>query len=84
MKGGTDEAQLRHDLRQPLNIALLACSNLRRRIQPVLADDDAIYLDAKMLVIEQQIARLSEMLDAAEGRNRPAASLPDEGKGRAE
>lgn len=65
MDGGTEAARHRHDMLQPLNIALLACSNLRRRIQPVLADDDAIYLDAKVQVIEQQISRLSEMLDAA-------------------
>lgn len=55
----------RHDIRQPLNIMMLACANLRARIAPRLDPEDAVYLDAKIGRIEEQVVRISEMLGAS-------------------
>lgn len=55
----------RHDIRRPLNIVMLACTNLRARIAPRLSPEDAVYLDAKIGRIEQQVERISGMLGAS-------------------
>lgn len=62
----------RHDIRQPLNIVMLACANLRVRIAPRLCPENAAYLDAKIARIEEQVERISGMLG-------PSATTPGPG-----
>ncbi len=63
----------RHDIRQPLNIMMLACANLRARIAPGLSPEDAAYLDAKIGRIEEQVQRISGMLENSTTRSGPSA-----------
>jgi hypothetical protein len=65
-----DVSLSRHDIRQPLNIVMLACANLRIRIAPHLGPEDAAYLDAKIGRIEEQIARISDMLGSGPDTDR--------------
>ncbi|MCZ8326393.1 MAG: hypothetical protein O9283_14125 [Sphingomonadaceae bacterium] len=70
----------RHDIRQPLNIVMLACANLRARIAPRLGPEDAVYLDAKIARIEEQVERISGMLGASATTPGPnAADAPAKG-----
>ncbi|MFN3747960.1 MAG: hypothetical protein ACK4SJ_04655 [Sphingorhabdus sp.] len=54
-------AQL-HQLVQPLNIIILSCGNIRHRIMAVLGENDAEYLETKLNRIEEQVARMNQLL----------------------
>lgn len=69
----TDKRQLMHDLRQPLNVISLAVSNLRVRLSGRLAEHDQGYLEAKLAKIDQQVVRVTEIL---EGKGNGGASEP--------
>lgn len=55
-----------HDLRQPLNVIGLACANLRCRLSPALQNAERAYLAEKLGRIEEQIARLSSLIEMAD------------------
>lgn len=61
-----------HDLRQPLNVMALACANLRSRLSPELQSAERAYLTDKLDRIEEQIARLSSLIEMAD-LSRPAS-----------
>lgn len=52
-----------HDFRQPLNVMSLILGNVRTRMRGCLLPDDAAYLAGKVVALEQQIARLSVLVD---------------------
>ncbi len=52
-----------HDLRQPLNVIALAVGNVRARIVPGLGEAEAGYLEGKLGRIEEQVARMTELLE---------------------
>ena len=60
-----NERPTAHDLLQPLGVIQLTTGNIRKRIGPVLDAADADYLAAKLQRIEQQVARLAEMVTGA-------------------
>ena len=62
-------SKLLHDVRQPLNIMMLCCANLRTRFGSLLLPEDAAYLEAKLERIEKQLNRISEMI-ATEANDR--------------
>jgi len=51
-----------HDIAQPLNVIRLSCSNIRASPFNDVENDKA-YLDKKILRIEEQVDRLSALLD---------------------
>ena len=51
-----------HDMAQPMNVIRLCCSNIRARPFDDVEHDKA-YLDKKILRIEEQVDRLSALLD---------------------
>ena len=51
-----------HDIAQPLNVIRLSCSNIRARPFNDVENDKA-YLDKKILRIEEQLDRLTALLD---------------------
>ena len=51
-----------HDIAQPLNVIRLSCSNIRTRPFNDVENDKA-YLDKKILRIEEQLDRLTALLD---------------------
>ena len=52
-----------HDLRQPLNVMSLILGNVRVRMRGCLLPDDAAYRAGKVVALEQQIARMSVLVD---------------------
>lgn len=57
-----DQQDRFHEIAQPLNVIRLCCSNIRTR--PFNdAEQDKIYLDKKILRIEEQVDRLTALLD---------------------
>lgn len=62
MTDGSSAASFAHELRQPLNIIRLACGNIQARLLPALGREDAAYLESKLSRIEQQIARMAELI----------------------
>lgn len=53
-----------HDLRQPLNVIALAVGNVRARLVPALDESDAAYLSSKLDRIEEQVARMTELIES--------------------
>lgn len=53
-----------HDIKQPLNVIRLACSNIRTRLTSRMSEEDAAYLVAKLDRIEHQIERAADLLEA--------------------
>lgn len=60
---GEELRRLLHDLKQPLNIIRLANGNVRHRVVPTLADEDAAYLSAKLDRIEEQVQRAADLVE---------------------
>ena len=55
------DAKTLHDVMQPLNIIQLSCGNIRARIAS-FSTDEAEYLIAKVMRIEEQVVRAAELL----------------------
>jgi hypothetical protein len=62
------DAKTLHAVLQPLNIIRLSCGNIRTRMGKY-ATDDAEYLIAKLLRIEEQVVRATELLQDLKKRN---------------
>jgi hypothetical protein len=62
------DAKTLHDVLQPLNIIRLSCGNIRARIGKY-STDDAEYLIAKVMRIEEQAVRATELLQDLKKRN---------------
>ena len=63
-----------HEIMQPLNIILLSCGNIRARIAGYSAED-AEYLIAKLMRIEEQVVRATELLQDLKTRNEDGTSV---------
>jgi hypothetical protein len=55
------DAKILHDIVQPLNIIRLSCGNIRTRMGSY-STGDAEYLFAKLMRIEEQVVRATELL----------------------
>ena len=55
------DAKVLHDIMQPLNIIRLSCGNIRARMGSY-STGDAEYLLAKVMRIEEQVVRATELL----------------------
>lgn len=55
------DAKILHDIMQPLNIIRLSCGNIRARMENT-STDEAEYLIAKVMRIEEQVVRATELL----------------------
>ena len=55
------DAKILHDIMQPLNIIRLSCGNIRARMGSY-STGDAEYLLAKVVRIEEQVVRATELL----------------------
>ena len=55
------DAKILHDIMQPLNIIRLSCGNIRARMGSY-STGDAEYLLAKVMRIEEQVVRATELL----------------------
>ena len=55
------DAKILHDIMQPLNIIRLSCGNIRARMGSY-STGDAEYLLAKLMRIEEQVVRATELL----------------------
>jgi hypothetical protein len=55
------DAKILHDIMQPLNIIRLSCGNIRARMGSYSVGD-AEYLLAKVMRIEEQVVRATELL----------------------
>lgn len=53
-----------HAVQQPLNVIRLAAGNLRKRIKPVLREENAQSLEEKLERIERQFDRAAERVAA--------------------
>ena len=62
-----------HAVMQPLNIIRLSCGNIRTRMG-TYSTDDAEYLIAKLMRIEEQVVRATELLQDFRKRNDDDAS----------
>lgn len=62
------DAKTLHDVLQPLNIIRLSCGNIRARIGKY-STDDTEYLIAKVMRIEEQVVRATELLQDLKKRN---------------
>lgn len=62
------DAKALHDVLQPLNIIRLSCGNIRARIGKY-STDDAEYLIAKVMRIEEQVVRATELLQDLKKRS---------------
>ena len=67
------DAKTLHDVLQPLNIIRLSCGNIRARIGKY-STDDTEYLIAKVMRIEEQVVRATELLQDFRKRNDDDAS----------
>ena len=69
MSGVQDfDSKTLHDVLQPLNIIRLSCGNIRARMGKY-STDDAEYLIAKIIRIEEQVVRATELLQDLKKRN---------------
>lgn len=66
-------AETLHAVMQPLNIIRLSCGNIRTRVG-TYSTDDAEYLIAKLMRIEEQVVRATELLQDLRKRNDDDAS----------
>ncbi|MBS3927121.1 MAG: hypothetical protein KGZ65_00255 [Sphingomonadales bacterium] len=62
MDENAERLPLAHEIRQPLNILRLVCTNLRGRLVPLLDPSESEYLEHKLARIEEQITRIDELL----------------------
>ena len=62
------DAKSLHDIMQPLNIIRLSCGNIRTRMGSY-STEDAEYLIAKMVRIEEQVVRATELLQELKKRS---------------
>jgi nitrogen fixation/metabolism regulation signal transduction histidine kinase len=62
------DAKALHEIMQPLNIIRLSCGNIRARMADYSADDTE-YLIAKLVRIEEQVVRATELLQDLKMRN---------------
>ena len=62
------DAKALHDIMQPLNIIRLSCGNIRTRMGSY-STEDAEYLIAKMVRIEEQVVRATELLQELKKRS---------------
>ena len=62
------DAKALHEIMQPLNIIRLSCVNIRARMAGSSADDTE-YLIAKLVRIEEQVVRATELLQDLKMRN---------------
>jgi len=67
------DAKTLHAVMQPLNIIRLSCGNIRTRMGRY-STDDAEYLTAKLMRIEEQVVRATELLQDFRKRNDDDAS----------
>lgn len=67
------DAEALHAVMQPLNIIRLSCGNIRTRVG-TYSTDDAEYLIAKLMRIEEQVVRATELLQDLRKRNDDDAS----------
>lgn len=70
----SEQQELLHDLKQPLNIIRLATANIRIRIIGELMGSDAAYLTSKLARIEEQVLRVTEILESLEAVLEPSAA----------
>jgi nitrogen fixation/metabolism regulation signal transduction histidine kinase len=68
------DAKALHEIMQPLNIIRLSCGNIRARMAGYSAED-AEYLIAKLMRIEEQVVRATELLQDLKTRNEDGASV---------
>lgn len=62
------DAKTLHEIMQPLNIIRLSCGNIRARMGSY-SSEDAEYLIAKMVRIEEQVVRATELLQELKNRD---------------
>jgi hypothetical protein len=62
------DAKKLHEIMQPLNIIRLSCGNIRARMGRH-STEDAEYLAAKLVRIEEQVVRVTELLQDLKRRN---------------
>lgn len=70
------DAKTLHDVLQPLNIIRLSCGNIRARMGDYTTDD-AIYLITKLMRIEEQVVRATELLQDLKRHNADDTSVED-------
>ncbi len=70
------DAKALHDIMQPLNIIRLSCGNIRARMAGY-STDDAEYLIAKLIRIEEQVVRATELLQDLKKRNADGTPVED-------
>jgi nitrogen fixation/metabolism regulation signal transduction histidine kinase len=70
------DAKTLHEIMQPLNIIRLSCGNIRARMAGYSAED-AEYLIAKLMRIEEQVVRATELLQDLKTRNEDGTSVED-------
>ncbi|WP_395618715.1 hypothetical protein [Sphingorhabdus sp.] len=70
------DAKALHEIMQPLNIIRLSCGNIRARMAGYSAED-AEYLIAKLMRIEEQVVRATELLQDLKTRNEDGTSVED-------
>jgi nitrogen fixation/metabolism regulation signal transduction histidine kinase len=68
------DAKALHEIMQPLNIIRLSCGNIRARMAGYSAED-AEYLIAKLMRIEEQVVRATELLQDLKTRNEDGTSV---------
>jgi nitrogen fixation/metabolism regulation signal transduction histidine kinase len=68
------DAKTLHEIMQPLNIIRLSCGNIRARMAGYSAED-AEYLIAKLMRIEEQVVRATELLQDLKTRNEDGTSV---------
>lgn len=67
-KVNENSAKALHEIMQPLNIIRLSCGNIRARFGSH-STEDAEYLIAKLIRIEEQVVRATELLQDLKKRN---------------
>jgi nitrogen fixation/metabolism regulation signal transduction histidine kinase len=70
------DAKMLHEIMQPLNIIRLSCGNIRARMGGYSVDD-AEYLIAKLMRIEEQVVRATELLQDLKTRNADGTPVED-------
>ena len=70
------DAKALQEIMQPLNIIRLSCGNIRARMAGYSAED-AEYLIAKLMRIEEQVVRATELLQDLKTRNEDGTSVED-------
>ena len=70
------DAKTLHEIMQPLNIIRLSCGNIRARMAGYSAED-AEYLIAKLMRIEEQVVRATELLQDLKRHNADGTPVED-------